>query len=607
MKKTTIIISIIVILLIFIGFIYFNKQKNNNIDNDNIDVSDIPIIDNFKNIAEVDYSKLEKFDIKLTDTLQIKKGGVYYLEGTIDDGQIYIDTNDNVKLVLNNVNIINKTGPAIMVENANQVYIELASESVNYLTDGEDYEKDESGEPDGVIFSKDDLIIGGTGKLVINANYADGIVSKDSLKIMDGIYEINSSDDAIRGKDSLVITDGSFMIESSGDGIKTTNDKDSNLGYILIENGDFNIISINDGIEAETDLVINNGTFNIQTGGSSSNSSLENENWGFWGKSPDNKNITNSSNQDSAKGIKASNSIIINNGDFTIDSSDDAIHSNESVGIVSGNLLINSGDDGIHADKEIIIDDGNIIINKSYEGIEAESITINNGMININASDDGINAAGGNDASSINNRPGMNNFENSGNAQIGINGGNIYVNAQGDGIDANGSIYMTNGIVIVNGPVDNGNGAIDYDKEFKITGGTFLASGSNGMVQNLSNSSTQNSIMISFSKTINADELISIFDSKGKEIITYKASKNYQNLVISSPNLKLNETYTIYIGGNSTSEETNGLYSTGNYKNGEEYTTYTISNIISNIGGNTMSPGMDPGKDNLKNGPMMRR
>lgn len=608
MKKIIIISSIIAILLIFIGFNYFNKQKNNNIDDNNVDkVSDISITDNFKNITEVDYSKLERFDVKLTETLQIKKGGVYYLEGTIDDGQIYIDTKDSVKLVLSNVNITNKTGPAIMIENANQVYIELTSDSVNYLTDGEDYVVDESGEPDGTIFSKDDLILDGTGKLVINANYADGIVSKDNLKIIDGIYEINALDDAIRGKDSLVIMDGSFMIESYGDGLKSTNDKDSNLGYILIENGEFNIVATNDGIQAETDLVINDGTFNIKTGDGSSNSSLENENWGFWGKSPDNKNMINSSNQDSAKGIKANNSIVINNGDFVIDSSDDAIHSNEAIGIANGNFTINSGDDGIHANKEIIIDDGNITINKSYEGIEAEIVTINNGMINVNASDDGLNAALGNDASSINNRPGMNNLENIGNAKIQINGGNIYVNARGDGIDANGSIYMTDGIVIVNGPVDNGNGAIDYDKEFKITGGTLLASGSNGMVQNLSNSSTQNSVMISFSKIINADELISIFDSEGNEIITYKSSKNYQNLVISSPNLELNQTYTIYIGGDSTSEETNGLYSTGNYKNGQEYTTFTISNIINNVGDKAMSSGMDPGKDDLKNGPMMRR
>lgn len=128
MKKTIIISSIIAVLLIFIGFNYFNKQKNNNIDDNNVDkVSDISITDNFKNITEVDYSKLERFDVKLTETLQIKKGGVYYLEGTIDDGQIYIDTKDSVKLVLNNVNITNKTGPAIMVENANQVYIELTS------------------------------------------------------------------------------------------------------------------------------------------------------------------------------------------------------------------------------------------------------------------------------------------------------------------------------------------------------------------------------------------------------------------------------------------------------------------------------------------------
>ncbi len=497
MKKTIIIISIIIILLIFIGFNHFNhNEKNDDIDQ----VADISIIENTKNIAEINYSKLEKFDIKLTETLQIKKGGIYYLEGTIDDGQIYIDTKDNVKLVLNNVNITNKNGPAIMVENANQVYIELASNSVNYLIDGNNYTVDLDGEPNATIFSKDDLIFDGDGKLVINSNYADGIVSKDNLKIMDGIYEINSLDDAIRGKDSLVIIDGSFNINSLGDGLKATNN------------------------------------------------------------------------------------IVINNGDFIIDSSDDSIHSNEYIGISNGNFIINSGDDGIHADNELIIDGGNVNIEKSYEGLEAESITINDGIINITSSDDGINAAGGNDASALNNRPGMNNFEGNGRSKIQINGGNIFVNSNGDGIDANGSIYITGGTVIINGPTDSGNGAIDYDGEFKITSGTLVASGTSGMAQGFSNSSTQNSIMINFPKNINANELISIYDSNDTEILTYKSIKKYQNLVISTSSIKSNESYTIYTGGSSTSEEVNGLYDVGSYKDGSKYTTFITNNPITNVG-----------------------
>ncbi len=598
-KKLIIIIGLLFVVLAI--YYLLNKQKN---ENDDVNkVLDIDTVADSDNIADIDYSVLKNFDIELTETLTIKNGGVYTLKGTIPNGQIYIDTKDSVKLILNNVDITNKTGPAIMIENAKQVYIELASDSVNHLTDGDNYTVDLDGEPNATIFSKDDLILDGSGKLVVSANYQDGIASKDNLKIIDGIYEIEAVDDAIRGKDSLVIINGNFDINSLGDGLKATNSSDNKLGYILIENGEFNIVATNDGIQAETDLVINNGNFNIKTGGGSVNSSSENVNWGKWGNPYKKNDSVKNDDSGSAKGLKAINNIVINNGQFIIDSSDDSIHSNEYVGISNGNFIINSGDDGVHADNELIIDGGDINIQKSYEGLEAESITINDGIINLASSDDGINAAGGNDASSMNNRPGMNNFEGNGNSKIQINGGNIFVDASGDGIDANGSIYMTGGTVIVNGPTDSGNGAIDYDREFKITGGTFIASGSSGMAQGLSNSSTQNSVMINFSKNINTDELISIFDSNGTEVITYKANKRYQNLVISTPNLKLNETYTIYTGGNSTSEEFNGLYSNGGYKNGSKYTTFITNSTITNVGS---SGGFNQGMNMGPNGPGRR-
>jgi hypothetical protein len=52
------------------------------------------------------------------------------------------------------------------------------------------------------------------------------------------------------------------------------------------------------------------------------------------------------------------------------------------------------------------------------------------------------------------------------------------VNADGDGLDANGSIVMTDGVVIVNGPTSNRDGALDYDVSFDISGGYLVATGS---------------------------------------------------------------------------------------------------------------------------------
>lgn len=44
---------------------------------------------------------------------------------------------------------------------------------------------------------------------------------------------------------------------------------------------------------------------------------------------------------------------------------------------------------------------GTVTITKSYEGFEAQNMTISGGTLHITASDDGLNAAGGNDASGM--------------------------------------------------------------------------------------------------------------------------------------------------------------------------------------------------------------
>ena len=581
MKEKKIIITVISIFLtLIIGCtIYFKFIRKDNTVSLKTNQSD--------NIDDIDFSNYKKYSINLTDSYTIENAGVYTFTGTLNNGSITGDTTDNIKIILDNVSITNESGPAILVENSNVVYIETKDGTTNTLTDGSSFSNEEY---DATIYSKDDLVLCGSGTLIINSNYNNAIKSKDDLKIKSGSYEITSIDDGIIAKDSLVIDNGKFTIETKGDAIKATNDADEKLGYILINDGEFNITSTTDAIQAVTDITINNGKFNIKTSNGSSNVST-NSNWG---------NFTDkNSNESSAKGIKAQNNIVINGGTFNIDSSDDSIHSNNSVKITNGNITINSGDDGIHADSTIIIDNGNINIQKSYEGIEAKEITINNGTINVVASDDGFNGAGGNDSSSIGGRPGENNFSEGGDSTININGGSIYVDSKGDGIDSNGSIYMNGGTVIVNGPTDNGNGALDYNAEFIITDGTLIASGSAGMSQSISSNSSQNGIMINFNSSINSGDVITIKDSNDNEIITYSSSKNYQNLVISTSDLKTGQTYTIYTNGTSSKENTNGLYENGGFSGGTQYQSFTINSIITNIG-NTSS--MDRGQ--MQNGQM---
>lgn len=574
MNKKYIGIGIIIIFMVAFLIVIFSikKEDKSSGSQDSIDTIDIAI-DPDNGDEKIDWNKYPTKSYELEDSIIISEEGTYELTGTIKDGGITIQSNGNVRLILKEVSITNSKGPAIYVKKAEDVVIVTDSDS--YLEDGKSYEGYDS-EVIGVIYSSSDITFDGKATLTLHSNSEDAIVGKDDLKIINGNYEIDSVDDGIRGKDSVYIKNGIFKIVSGGDAIKSTNDTDSSKGFVLIENGNFELVSSLDGIQAENKLVIQNGSFQITTGGGSTNSS-DKDTWGKWG------NHSSSSNTESAKGIKAGNNLLIENGIFTIDSSDDAIHSNNYVGIQKGTFTISSGDDGIHADKEIIIDDGTIDIKKSYEGIEASKITINNGEIKVISSDDGMNVAGGNDSSAIG-RPGANQYSSNDNV-LTINGGNIYVDASGDGLDANGSIYINGGTVKVDGPENSGNGALDYDKECVIKGGTLLAGGASGMAQGVSSNSTIYNVFINFSSIYGKDDKIAIVDSSNKEIISYQSNKNYSSLVVANSSLKKGD-YKILI-------------------NGEEYESFTISNMTTQIGysnGMNMGPGNKRPNDGMPGG-----
>ena len=140
----------------------------------------------------------------------------------------------------------------------------------------------------------------------------------------------------------------------------------------------------------------------------------------------------------SIKGIKAGTQLVLNDGTYDIDGGDAALHSNGNLAVNGGTYTLSSGDDGIHADANATISGGSIDIIRSYEGIEGLSIDITGGEIAVHASDDGMNAAGGNDSSGFAGPgPGGDQFAATEGAYIHIGGGKLEVDAVGDGIDSN--------------------------------------------------------------------------------------------------------------------------------------------------------------------------
>ncbi len=164
--------------------------------------------------------------------------------------------------------------------------------------------------------------------------------------------------------------------------------------------------------------------------------------------------------------LAGKDSIAVADGTFTLTAGKDGLHSengdDETYGniyIAGGSFTIRSADDGIHANTLLTIDGGTFDITAA-EGLEATYIQINDGVINISASDDGINAAR---KSSVC----MPTIEfNGGTTTITMGAGDT------DGVDANGNLIINGGTIDV-----TGRSAFDYDGTAQYNGGTIIVNG----------------------------------------------------------------------------------------------------------------------------------
>ncbi|MFI3174799.1 MAG: carbohydrate-binding domain-containing protein [Bacillota bacterium] len=403
------------------------------------------------------YDLAEVTELVLADeSVTIDKEGVYFVSGSLADGQIIIDVDDTtgkVQLVLDTVEINSNSSAPIYVKSADKVFVTLAEGSENVLTVNGEYVSTDENNVDGAIFSKADITFNGTGSLLIIDSYGNGIVGKDDVVFTNGAYMISSALHGLDVNDSVRIKEATLYIMSGKDGMHIENADDSSKGFFYAESGTIVIAAEQDGISTSGLLQIDEGSFEIATGGGFD--TILNEI--TRGEGPGNIVQPTDNLPHSMKALKSEVDMIINNGYFSISSYEDAIHSNGNLTINGGVMSILSGDDAVHADAHLIINDVILEVMAAYEGLEGANLTINGGSMIINVLDDAVNVG---DTGGV----------------LTINGGEISLLASGDGVDSNGSFVMTGGLLIidVNAVYAGGDGNIDVNEEITITGGTII-------------------------------------------------------------------------------------------------------------------------------------
>ena len=197
----------------------------------------------------------------------ITHSGEYYVDGTLDDGQINVNIADvtadaeTVKIFLNNANITGKSAPAILITNAKNTSINIVDGTENNISDGDTaYEGDYA--KSAVIEAKDDITIKGgekgDGVLNITANTQDAVSCNNDIKINGGdisITTLNSENntDGIKAKKSITVKDGKLKIEAEGDGIRSSKDA------VAFTGGKTKIKAGKDAVQAETTIDISGG------------------------------------------------------------------------------------------------------------------------------------------------------------------------------------------------------------------------------------------------------------------------------------------------------------------------------------------------------------
>ena len=454
-------------------------------------------------------------------TLTITKAGTYKLSGEYQ-GQIKVETADSdaVRLVLDNANITNSSGAALNVVNADEVILYSASGTTNTISDGADYTATGEDDPDAVVYSKADLTIAGEGTLKVNGNHEDGIHTSDGLVIASGTLEVNAANTGIKGKDYVDILGGTINVTAQQDGIKSTNDTDEGQGWTRLSNGTVTVNAGDDGFKASRVVEISGGSLTVEQ----SDEGIEAQ---YINVSGGDVNVTSADDGMNAS-LKTSDSESTDSSANTSDTANQQ-QNNQQQGSLPGGQQ-----NGTSNQQQQGMGQPPAMSGTSQDGT-SQNGTTGTGQQGMGQPPQGGMPGGGGGTFEVVD------------AAINVSGGHVTVNAEGDGIDSNGVTTLSGGTLIVNGPSQGGNAALDTNGDLLLNGATVLSGSTADMFEAPSTNSTSGYLKLTNSSGFEQGSTVQVADSSGKVVANYKVTKsNVQLVLVSSSSIVKGQSYTVY-------------------------------------------------------------
>jgi hypothetical protein len=472
----------------------------------------------------------------------------YILKGSTTDGQFKIYSDKKYEIALSGVSITCKKGPAINSQSGKRAYIVLTDGTENTLADVSDYATSTEDQK-GTIFSEGELLFSGSGKLIVNANVKAGISSDDYITVRPktNIQITSTKGNGMKANDAIYIKGGVINISVSGTAAKGV----SSDSIVAISGGRTTVLTTGDG-EYDSDEKDVTGSAGVKS------------DYGFTMSGGE---LLIKSTGAGGKGVSADGAIAVNNGTIKI--------------ITTGKRYTygqqHTSAKGLKSDASITVNGGSIMVRttggEGSEGIESKgTLTVNAGTVECYAYDDAINTS----------------------KAMTFTGGWTFAYSSGnDAIDSNSTMTFTGGTVVGVGTTQP-EGGIDCDNNtMTISGGTIVGIGGTNSLPS-SSTAKQPAIAVGAS-SISSGNYLSLNNSDGSNIFAFKVPRAYSsyNLLLSSPSLKLNSSYTLTSGATvSGGTDFDGLLTDTKVSGGSKVASVTLSSNLTTSGNvSTMGGG----------------